>query len=227
MFAPPPSTPQQQQAKTNSIKESDLKPKGASSLDDMIREGRENRAAADAEVEANGGFFSTVFKRQGFLGGTEPSAPPAATPAAPSPRAASPAAKSGGGGGGGAVACSKGEERCVDSRVASGQLSPWRSGRGGASKDQPATARDLRRASKALALRVVSERETPAGPLVTAESAEGDLFEFLAGSTQVDYRVRAARASLFGSDGGSVARAEETLQRMRDLLFRQFGWGSV
>ena len=53
----------------------------------------------------------------------------------------------------------------------------------------PLQARDLRRASKALALRVVSERETPSGPLVTAESAEGDLFEFLAGSTQVACRL--------------------------------------
>mgnify|MGYP004191206593 CR=1 FL=1 len=33
-----------------SAKDSDLKPRGTSSLDDMIRDGRENRAAADAEV---------------------------------------------------------------------------------------------------------------------------------------------------------------------------------
>ena len=179
-------------------------------------------------MEANGGFFSTVFKRQGFLGGTEPSAPPAspAAPAASPPRAGSPAAKSGGGGGG-AVACSKAEERCVDSRVASGLLAPWRSGRGGATKDPAGTARDLRRASKALGLRVVSERASPAGSVVTAESPDGDVFEFLAGSAQVDFRVRAARAGMFGSDGGAVARATQTLQRMRDLLFRQFDWSSA
>ena len=55
---------------------------------------------------------------------------------------------------------------------------PWRSGRSGGSKDQAATARDLRRACKALGLRVTSERETPAGtaarskcPLPTAARA--------------------------------------------------------
>jgi len=220
MFVPPPSS-----APKFSAKDSDLKPRGTSSLDDMIREGRENRAAADAEVEANGGFFSTVFKRQGFLGGTAPSAPPAATPTAP-PKGA-PAKGAPAKGGGSAVACSKGEERCVDSRVSSGLLAPWRSGRSGGSKDQAATARDLRRACKALGLRVTSARETPVGPVVTAETADGDLLEFLAGSAQVDFRVRAAKGGLFGSDGGSVSRAEETLQRMRDLLFRQFGWGSA
>ena len=44
------------------------------------------------------------------------------------------------------------------------------------------------------------------GPVVSAESASGDQFEFLAGSAQVDFRVRAAKGGLFGSDGGSVAR---------------------
>ena len=151
---------------------------------------------------------------------------------------------------------------------------PWRSGRSGGSKDQAATARDLRRACKALGLRVTSARETPVGtaarskcplftahattaghsnsrprdypplqrssrflrlssgparaseagwaaplapaqsrrvfdypgPVVTAETADGDLLEFLAGSAQVDFRVRAAKGGLFGSDGGSVAR---------------------
>jgi hypothetical protein len=42
--------------------------------------------------------------------------------------------------------------------------------------------------------------------VVSAESASGDQFEFLAGSAQVDFRVRAAKGGLFGSDGGSVAR---------------------
>ena len=58
---------------------------------------------------------------------------------------------------------------------------PWRSGRGGASKDQAATARDLRRACKALGLRVTSERQTPAGtaarakwPLLTAAHAAAE-----------------------------------------------------
>ena len=46
---------------------------------------------------------------------------------------------------------------------------PWRSGRGGASKDQAATARDLRRACKALGLRVTSERQTPAGTAARAQ----------------------------------------------------------
>jgi hypothetical protein len=45
MFVPPPSS-----APKFSAKDSDLKPRGTSSLDDMIRDGRENRAAADAEV---------------------------------------------------------------------------------------------------------------------------------------------------------------------------------
>lgn len=216
MFAPPPSA-------APKAKESDLKPKGTSSLDDLIREGREYKAAADAEAEANGGFFSTVFKKEGFLGGMPPAAPPAA-PAAPAKGAP---AKGAAAQVGGAVACSKAEERCVDSRAASGLLAPWRSGRGGASKDQAATARDLRRACKALGLRVTSERQTPAGPVVSAESASGDQFEFLAGSAQVDFRVRAAKGGLFGSDGGSVSRAKETLQKLRDLLFRQFGWGSA
>ena len=58
---------------------------------------------------------------------------------------------------------------------------PWRSGRGAASKDQAATARDLRRACKALGLRVTSERQTPAGtaarakwPLLTAAHAAAE-----------------------------------------------------
>ena len=41
---------------------------------------------------------------------------------------------------------------------------------------------------------------------MTAETADGDLFEFLAGSAQVDFRVRAAKGGPFGSDSGSVAR---------------------
>jgi hypothetical protein len=216
MFAPPPSS-----APTPPVaSEAGLKPKGASSLDDLIREGRENKAAADAEVEANGGFFKTVFKREGFLGGTEPS-PQTTSPAAP-PKSNAKI------GGGGAVACGKGEERCVDSRVSSGLLAPWRSSRGGANKGEAATVRDLRRACKAIGLRAVRERNTPAGPIVTAESPEGDLFEFLAGGSQVDFRVRAAKGGFpFGSDGGSVSRAKETLERMRNLLYRQFDWGSA
>ena len=70
------------------------------------------------QAEANGGFFSTVFKKEGFLGGMPPAAPPAA-PAAPAKGAP---AKGAAAQGGGAVACSKAEERCVDSRAASGLL---------------------------------------------------------------------------------------------------------
>jgi hypothetical protein len=39
--------------------------------------------------------------------------------------------------------------------------------------------------------------------------------------------MRAAQGGFLSSDGGSVGRAKASLQRVRDLLFRQFGWANA
>ena len=157
-----------------------------------------------------------MWKKQGLIGGGTVSAPPpGAPPIAP----------------GAPLACTASELRCVDSAAAArggALLSPWTSGRGGRRPKDPAgTAADLRKALKALRFREVAERQTAAGPLVAATSPAGDQFEFVARATGVvDFRVRASQAFL-SSDGGSVDRAKKSLQRVRDLLFRQFGWSNA
>lgn len=177
-------------------------------------------------MDANGGYFQTFLKKQGFLGGVEP-APPAPAPPAPAPRAAAPRGSAVGPPGAG-LACDAKEALCVDSSaaLAAGLLAPWRSSRGATTKATDKTVRDLRRAFHALGFRAVRARETAAGTVVSAESPAGDQFEFLAGAAQVNFRVRAARTFL-SSEGGSVQRAQGVLRRLRDLLFRQYGWGSA
>ena len=81
------------------------------------------------------------------------------------------------------------------------------------------------RCVRVLQLPLAPRSQSP-GPVVSARSSDGDEFEFLAGSARVDFRVRAAQKA-FSSDGGAVQRATATLEKVRNLLFRQFGWGSA